>query len=311
MYWKLKSKIQNIVSLLPSPASYTTYYWIQRHFGILRQINPVPYLKAGIEVCERIEKAGRSPAGGVFLEVGTGRRINMPITFWLAGAAKVITVDINPYLKEELVKEDIKYIRKNIEEVKRLFNGHIHNNRFNSLLEFTNNPWRLSDLLDLCRIEYRAPADAAKLPLPPDSIDFHVSYSVFEHIPPNILKAIIEEGNRIIKDKGLLISRIDYRDHFARTDKSISPINFLQYSDDEWDKTAGNRYMYMNRLRVDDFHNLLKASNHRILISEPIKDPSVFKLLENGNFKLNDRFAGKSSDVLATVESWTVSEKCN
>ena len=45
---------------------------------------------------------------------------------------------------------------------------------------------------------------------------------------------------------------VDYSDHFSHSDQTISSINFLRYSDDEWQRYAGNRYMYMNRLRHDD-----------------------------------------------------------
>ncbi len=67
--------------------------------------------RAGTTVVKLIEDHGRSACGSTFLEVGTGRRIGMPLTYWLLGADKVVTVDLNPYLKEELVRDDIAYIR--------------------------------------------------------------------------------------------------------------------------------------------------------------------------------------------------------
>jgi SAM-dependent methyltransferase len=310
MNWKVKAGIQNAIASLPYLFSYFVYYWIQRHFGELRRIRPVSRLTAGIEVSKRIEKAGRSAIGGTFLEIGTGRRINMPVAFWLVGAEKIITVDLNPYLKEELIREDIGYMRENQEQVIQLFGGRIYDGRLDKLMELTDKKWRLVDLLELCNIKYLAPVDAANLSIPSESVDFHSSYTVFEHIPPKALKAILKEGNRIIKSGGIFIHRIDYSDHFSHSDNTISPINFLKFSEDKWDKIAGNMYMYMNRLRVDDFIELFQSSNHRILTNEPEVTPSVYELLREGDFTLNDRFAGKSEDVLATTGSWIVSEKC-
>jgi SAM-dependent methyltransferase len=310
MNWKLKSNIQNIVSFLPSSISYPAYYWIQRRFGQLRpsKINPISHLIAGIETCKKIETLGFSPIGGIFLEIGTGRRVNTPLAFWLLGAQKVITVDLNPYLKFELVKEDINYIRANQSSIEKLFAGSIVNNRLKSLIEFTNYEYSIADILKFCGIEYIAPADATNLPLPSQCIDFYTSYTVLEHIPPNILTEIFKEGNRVIKNGGSFIHRIDYSDHFSHSDKSISSINFLQFTDSEWDKIAGNRYMYMNRLRHDDFLALFNEANHNILLQEPNTDKKIPDLMNSQGLQLDQRFLSKPQSVLATTGSWFVSQ---
>ena len=69
MKWKLKSKIQNAISLLPSAASYEVYYWVQRHFGELRQVVPTSRFIAAIETWKRIQNQGCSPTGKVFFEL--------------------------------------------------------------------------------------------------------------------------------------------------------------------------------------------------------------------------------------------------
>ena len=310
MNWRLKSKIQNMVALLPSSFSYSIYYWMQRHFGSLQNVSPINSFLSGLSVCERIEKVCRSPVGGVFLEVGTGRRVGIPLAFWLLGASKVTTVDVNPYLKEELVRADIEYIRKNPDEIERILDGRLYNDRLNMFLRFTNKSWRLNDLLEFCGIEYIAPADASKLELPSNSYDFYTSNDVFEHIPKDSFGAILKEGNRLIKKDGIFVHRIDYSDHFSYSDKSISPINFLQFSEEEWRKLAGNRYMYMNRLRVDDFCTLFQAANQKILLIDSDEDSSVPDILKLNNFKLDKQFSGKPEKVLATTGSWFITEKC-
>ena len=93
MHWKTKARIQKAVSLLPHDVSYSTYYWIQRHLGRLRSINPVDLLQAGVETWTRIREAGSDPVGKVFLEVGTGRAPIVPMAYWLMGAEGSITID--------------------------------------------------------------------------------------------------------------------------------------------------------------------------------------------------------------------------
>jgi hypothetical protein len=132
---------------------------------------------------------------------------------------------------------------------------------------------------------------------------------VFEHIPLKELRSIFEEGNRIINKRGLFIHKIDYKDHFSYADKKISPINFLQYSDAEWRRYAGNKYMYTNRLRHDDYINLIQSVGHRILDVQSDKDRWSQELLESEFIKLNERFDTKSKEILSISESWIVSKK--
>jgi len=267
-------------------------------------------LTAGIETWNRIKELGYDPSERVFLEVGTGRVPLVPLAYWLMGAKKTITIDLNPYLRAELIKKSLQYISDNNEEIRKLFGSLMHENRIDDLLYFNRNvTFSTSPFLDLCRITYIAPGDAGNTILLPQSIDYHTSYTVFEHIPIEILRKIINEGSRIISDNGLFIHRIDYSDHFSHSDKTISSINFLKFSDDEWEKYAGNRYMYMNRLRHDDYILLFQSLGHRILAADTDVDEQSQELLRTGSFRLNERFKSKSVNVLSIRGAWIATQK--
>lgn len=309
MRWKTKAKIQNAVSLIPSSLSYTLYYWLQRNFGGLRSVNPERKFRAGVETWNVIQDAGQDPIGKKFLEIGTGRVPNIPITYWLLGAEGTTTIDLNPYMKAELTSEVLDYMARNEAKIEEIFGSLLRRDRFEELLRFhKHSTFSLEELLALCNIDYIAPGDAAETGLEDKSIDFHTSRAVFEHIPPGILKKILEEGNRIVRPNGMFVHRIDYSDHFSHSDKSISVINFLQYSDHEWDKLAGNRYMYMNRLRHDDFLSIFQSSGHRILACAPDVDELAAELLLSGDFQLDERFKDKSTEILSISGSWFVSK---
>lgn len=310
MYWKLKATMQNAISLLPSDASYEAYYWAQRHFGGLRRSVPTSKLIAAIETWKRIQSQERSPMGKVFLEIGTGRVPLVPIAYWLMGAESTITIDLNPYLKEELISEHLYYLSNHEDEILALFGSLMDKKRFNDLVKLAERPKiQAAEVLDLCQIIYIAPGDAANTNLPEEHIDFHTSYTVFEHIPPDILADILREGNRVIKNNGLFIHRIDYSDHFSHSDKNISAINFLQYSDNEWAKYADNRYMYMNRLRHDDFLALFESVGQQIIAVEPNIDHRSEELLKTKTLNLNVRFSSKTQEVLAISGAWVLTEK--
>lgn len=310
MHWKTKARIQNAISLLPSSASYAVYYWIQRNFGHLRRIEPIAELTAAIDIWKRIQEQDVNPLGKVFLEVGTGRVPLVPLAYWLMGAEKTITIDLNPYLKAELVTENLKYISENREEILTLFGSLIDENRFNELMAMSESSHlSMPALLDLCRVKYVAPGDAANTDYSDNFFDFHTSYTVFQHIPFDVLKQILEEGNRITKSDSLFVHRIDYSDHFAHSDTSISAINFLQFSDNEWERIAGNRYMYLNRLRHDDYLSLFESVGHHILEVQPYTDQRLQESMRQGNIELDKRFSVKSQDILAITGAWITSRK--
>ena len=310
MYWKTKATLQNAVSRLPSESSYAAYYWLQRHFGGLRRINPVARLQAGIETWIKIEQLNHDPIDKIFFEVGTGRVPMTPLAYWLLGAKGIVTIDLNPYLKTELTRECLQYIAEHVEDMQLLFGARLNEKRFEALLYLQRQgDFSLQNLLDLCQITYIAPGDAARTGLSHASIDFHTSFNVFEHIPRDVLIAILAEGNRIIGPAGLFVHRVDYSDHFSHSDTHISPINFLQYSDAAWNRYAGNRYMYMNRMRHDDFLALFDSDGRRILATDPTIDRASLALLADGRLDVDARFGDKTAEILATTASWIIASK--
>jgi len=224
------------------------------------------------------------------------------------GAKKTITIDLNNYFKRELIMETIKYISVNKNEVQNLFGSLLIEKRFNELITYySENNFTKNSFLDLCCIDYIAPGNASETNLESKSIDFHTSYAVFEHIRPKDISLILKEGNRIITDTGLFIHKIDYKDHFSYSDNKISSINFLQYSDEEWKRYAGNNYMYMNRLRHDDFINLFHSAGHQILESNILIDKEILSFLRTDKINLNELFINKPEEIISISESCIIS----
>jgi SAM-dependent methyltransferase len=259
----------------------------------------------------KIQARAYSLHSKTLLEIGTGRRINVPLALWLMGAERVLTMDINPYLKEELIKEDISFIHQNQQAIREVFSSRILEDRLSALLNLTSQEWCLSDLLDLAKIVYLSPADARNIPLASGTVDYCVSYNVLEHIELDVLRNILIEVNRVTSENAIFVHCIDYSDHFSHSDASISSINFLKYSDERWNRIAGNRYMYANRLRHDDFIQLFRRANRKVIDVETKKDTSALGMMRAGKLVVSERFEEKPEDVLAITSAWIVSEKAN
>ncbi|MEP7219861.1 MAG: methyltransferase domain-containing protein [Bacteroidota bacterium] len=308
MHWKQKARIQNTISRLPSPVRDVAYYFVQRKLGGLSDANPTIHLEAAIEAAGHIERQGRAVEGKRFLEIGSGRNLKVPVGLWLCGAGSIITVDLYRYLKVELLNETIAYIRAHGDEIAKLYGAFASRPIFRERLAMLHSaPTEMEPLLRFLSMEYHAPADARALKMPDASIDYQVSYTVFEHIPPDILSDILREMNRVIHPNGLLVDLVDFSDHYSHSDESISRINFLQFSDSEWERYGGNRYMYHNRMRVDDCVGLFERAGMTVLdVAANIDQRSLDEL--RGGFPLDEKFRGKDAITIATRNAWIVAK---
>ena len=302
MRWTHKALLQRWIAALPARASQYLYFVVQRHLGGLRLTDPWSYLDTARGIADRQAGQGGTLDSAVVLEVGTGRSVMLPIGLWLLGAQRVYTYDLNTYLREELVLEDIDALRRAPGRVLGLLRG---NEEMHKRLRSLQVASSLESVLDLAAIEYVSPGDARRTELPDRSIDLHVSRSVLEHIPSSQLADILVEASRLLKDNGLAIHLVDFSDHFSHSDASISAINFLRFSEHEWRKIAGNRFMYHNRLRCDDLVELMTSAGLSMKGVEPTIDDRALEVLHEG-FALDRRFARKPPETNATRSAWVV-----
>ena len=121
-----------------------------------------------------------------------------------------------------------------------------------------------------------------------------------EQHPPDGIRELLDEARRVLRESGLLVHIIDPSDHFSHSDDSISAVNFLQFSEAEWDRLAGNRFMYQNRLRAQDYFDLFKGAGVTLLRTEKTVDAESLAALRNG-FRADRRFEKMSPEELATT----------
>jgi len=250
MKWQQKAKIMKILSNIPMGG--VLYKFLQKKFGRLTS-DPMPNIKKQIAITDWLHQYNFPIEGKIFFEVGTGHNAIVPVGFFLSGAKRVVTIDLYKRLDYNIMKNSLFYLVKNRHLIEFLYsnktNSIILNKRLDLLSEYWSTP---RQFIKMANIQYLAPADAANTNLLNDSIDYHISTNTLEHIPYEVIRNIFIEAKRILKDKGIAIHFIDMSDHFQHQDSSISRINFLRFSDDEWSYIAGNQFAYCNRLRATD-----------------------------------------------------------
>jgi len=303
-----KALIQNTLSILPHKLGNKIYYFIQKKFGSLRRFNHKKRLFVSNKIFELAQHNNFDTRNKSFLEIGTGRNILLPIGLWLKGASKVVTVDLNRYFDEKVFVQSLKWIINNQNLITRDMPD-VDKNRISLIDSFLNqSDQNIYNFLDSINISYIAPCDASDLPYKDQYFDFHISYTVLEHIDINSLQSIFKEAKRVLKNNGCLIHLIDYTDHFSHTDRNLSNISFLSYSDRKIDFLMNNRYMYMNMLRHDDFLDFFKKNLYQVIYEENFIDKKLLlKLNQDKNkFKLREEYFKKSNIILATESSWFV-----
>ena len=301
MKWQHKARIQNAISALPF-LSNAVYYAVQRSVGGLRpeKIDPLDRMKAAVGMLSWARPTGFDVTGKTVLEIGTGRMVDLPTGMWLSGAERIITVDLNPYLSQKLISEARHFVRSHRDRVLELFGERVHPLFHERLRILAGTEVTDENLLRAMNVEYLSPADASKLPLAQGTIDLHVSHTVLEHIPPGVISDILVEARRVMRPGGLLIHNIDPSDHFSHDDEAITKINFLRFSENEWDRWAGNQFMYHNRLRADDYVRMFNDAGMRIIDEVRSIDERSLAALRSG-FPLSTRFKDLPVEELATT----------
>ncbi len=306
MQWKTKSKIQRLVAALPV-ARERVYSLLQQTAGRQKQAaDPRENFIEFAKVVGRIHEVGARIEGARIMEVGTGWGLDMPIAMYLSGSAMVQTFDLYPYLRPEKVAETLTTIRNNREAVRQIFAPFVDAFSLDLRLGMICDARTVEELMETANIEYFAPADATNTGLPAESIDIQFSYTVFEHIREAVVEGILREAGRVLRKTGFCFHHIDPSDHFAHDDRSISAVNFLQFSDKQWDHHASNQFAYHNRLRAADFERVFASAGHLMLKFSTFCDQRSLATLRAG-LPLDKQYRGMDFEALCQTTVIAVS----
>lgn len=238
------------------------------------------------------------------MELGTGWEPLVPLLLRAAGFKKVITVDLQRLLDIHSCRTISRFLRQHSQLITEQLslNGSACDAYLHSLSFST-----LKDFLTSAGIEYIAPCDARNLPLPDHSIDLIISNNVLEHIPKDIITAILSDFHRVLHPDGKMTLTIDNHDHWAYTDPSISRANFLRYEDSFWDRTGANPIDYQNRMRHFEYLELL--SDCGFTIAADLSEVDEKLLADCKAVPLCSRYRNVSHDKLAIGLSRIIAEK--
>jgi SAM-dependent methyltransferase len=186
-------------------------------------------------------------------EFGAGWDLHSSLVQWCYGVNDQLSVDLTRLARPEQINHAIDHLRRRpLPGVVRIPEARV-SDRFEE------------ELQDHYGIRYAAPFDARATGLPDNSIDLVCTTSVLEHVPPDALRGILQECHRICRDGAVMSHVVDYTDHYAHSDASITPYNFLRFPDGEWER-YNPAIHYQNRLRHHQYGELFLAAGFDVLV---------------------------------------------
>jgi len=265
MHWRIKGVVQKALGIVPGGTHLNDL--LQKTLGELREVERTIDSKVvddWVVLAGQLRELDVPLSGAELLEIGTGWMPVFPLCFALAGARACHTFDLQRHLSESLTTRAVARLAVHLSRIAQVTGNSVSDveRRYREIrLETT-----LEGILRRAGIRYYAPADASKTTLPDHSVDVVFSNSVLEHVPPEAIRGIFREARRVLRPTGLAIHSANCGDHYAYFDRSITFINYLQYSEREW-RFWNNAMLYQNRLRPGDFLELARDAGFEILLS--------------------------------------------
>lgn len=265
-YWHIRLWLLKNCSDLPG--GHTLYRFLQTRSRFHTSTDRFEKKRdQALHIVDVAERSGVSMANATVVEIGTGWVPLLPAIAWLLGADRVYTVDLNRHLLHSAARRVLRWLvdsESSLRELQVRGDSRVVQERAGRL-RACKDPLSIFGNTDLI---YQAPCDARQLELPDSSVDLVCSNVTLENIPKPVLEGIFCETARLLKPNGRAVHRVDLSDHCSHSDRSISRVNFLRYSDDQWLRMAGQGICYHNRLRAPEYRDLVRSSQLELELFE-------------------------------------------
>jgi len=116
------------------------------------------------------------------------------------------------------------------------------------------------ELYELLGFTYVVDAEGVLGEMERDSMDLIVSAGVLEHVYAKAAPSLVGAMAGVLKRGGYSVHSINIRDHLYQYDPTVSPKQYLQYSDWMWQTFFQNDVQYINKLQRCDWLRLFESA---------------------------------------------------
>lgn len=256
-------------------------------------------LEEGLRLLELLREGGCALEGATVLEVGSGWRPIIPLLFSLAGAARVVMVDTQRLMDVDTFAGTVRNLGAYIPRIA----ARLRMDEAVVRATLADPPRGLGELLHRFRMEYHAPCDLVSSPFQDGEFSVVTSRAVLEHVPPAALRPLFGRAFRLLQPGGWTCHAIDNSDHWSHSDKRLSRVHFLCYSDRMFRFLNWfNPLDYQNRLRHPEYAELLRSCGFEIVISRSTPEPKALADLKT--LPIAPRFRVFAAEDLARLDSY-------
>lgn len=243
-YHQKKTLVFQILDKLPSKLGYSIYHFLQKksfnEFDSIIESNTNSMKK----IKSILDHSNIDLKNQKIIEIGSGWTPLMPFLFKNEfEVSKIITYDINRH-----------YSNKRIELTAQHFKNVNFESRKYSNLNLPN------------FIDYNPNKNIIDASIDKD-VKLIYSRFVLEHVTPSDIKKMHEKFYKELNNDIKILHLISPSDHRAYSDASLSHYDFLQYSQEEWNRIQ-TKFDYHNRLRLPEYIDIFKNSGFKITYLE-------------------------------------------
>lgn len=298
MDWRVKGITQKVLGFVPGGTllGHCLRCWLGELSNVSRDVAAKVADWQGL--MDNLRAAGvGSVRGATICEIGAGWHPTIPLCFYLAGAESMLATDINRHMDDKIAMQALDALEPHLDEIVHCAKSGAGATR--ERLNRLRNADSLEHMLSLARITYRHGHTAGHVGYcTPRSIDIVYSNNVLEHVPAAEITKLSHDTARVLRKGGVAVHAVACNDHYAHFDRSISFVNFLQYSDEEWRKWD-NGILWQNRLRAPDFVRLCNIPAALVIYRRQYTRSGSIEAIKS--MSIHERFAGYALEDLAAT----------
>jgi hypothetical protein len=276
MKWVIKTIVFKGLSALPAQIGDYLYHKIQeigldKKFKMSYNSNKSSFKKFN----EIINQLNYNLDNTNVLEIGTGWFPFFP--YFLISEKKIneiSTIDLNQHMKA-------KYVRM-VEQ--KLLDENIINSESVKLNGFLNDKIKYFPKTSLTTVDV-------------SEVNLVFSRFVLEHVYPSSMLEIHEYLFNNMPINSRIIHMISPGDHRSYYDNNLSNVDFLKYTDAEWEKLC-TRFDYHNRMRVNEYISMFEKIGFIIeYLESDNTDVNTLKYKKYKQLRLNEKYLNNSDEV--------------
>ena len=196
-------------------------------------------------------KYGPLRADDLVLELGTGWVHWEALTLRLFFDFQAVLYDVWDNRQLSALKSFVRQLEERFDQ--KGFPEGCDFDRARSLIRKIGGVSTFDDLYDMLGFRYVLDRSGLMECLPSNAFRVVISAAVMEHIPAMTAPQFVSNMASVLVDGGLGIHSINIADHLHHYDQSVSPKQYLTYSESQWRFWCANSVQYINRIQRSDW----------------------------------------------------------